>query len=88
MKMKQLKVKEAIIALIQAGGEKGTQPSQELQKQFGLSRQQVSRYFTDLVKQGIITSHGTGRGVYILSRFNNNIGPFFFARADRMFTWR
>lgn len=63
MKMKQLKVKEAIIALIQASSEKGTQPSQELQKQFGLSRQQVSRYLTDLVKQGIITSHGTGRGV-------------------------
>lgn len=62
MRTKRTDVNEAILAIIARAGTQGAQPVAELRDRFGLSRQQLTRYLSELVKQGKITSVGSGRG--------------------------
>lgn len=74
MKIKRSDIREAIIALVQAAGRAGIQPSKLIQERFNISRQQVSRYLHDLVQEGIITPAGAGRGQkYFPSTINKEI---------------
>ncbi len=62
MKQKRADVIEAIIDLVKMRGAHGAQPTSAIHQQFGLSRQQISRYLNLLVLSGELIRTGNGRG--------------------------